>query len=129
MTGPPASPEEAQIATCLCLRREIDRLSANLAASRQSYDRTQAELRQLDNQLQQERGTMDVNNPASVSRYRQLLDRRDTLFRQAKGPEFAAFSSSTERYNAAVNDFNARCSGRPQNADVLARVQSSLTCP
>src|SRR5438477_10916813 len=65
---------------CVCLRSAVDALGANLAATRQSYDGMQAEIGQIDNQLAAERSTMDVNNGAAIARFRQPLERRDTLF-------------------------------------------------
>ena len=127
--APPPGSEAADIAACLCVRQAIDVLGADMAAKRQSYDQVQSEIGSLDAQMQQERSTIDVNDPRSVSRFRQLLDRRDALFRRSTGQMFSDLSSVTERYNARVNEYNARCADRPRNPALLAQVQASLTCP
>src|SRR5207302_9525291 len=114
---------------CVCLRIAIDALGANLAATRQSYDGMQAEIGQIDNQLAAERSTMDVNNPAAIARFRQLLERRDTLFEQSKGPGFSELSAATDRYGARVQDYNARCAGRPMDPGVLAQARAVGACP
>jgi hypothetical protein len=112
---------------CLCLRVAVDALSQDLAAKHQAYDALQNEIGQIDNQLASERTTMDVNNPAAVARFRQLLERRDSLFQQSTGPGFGALSAATDRYGARVQEYNSRCAGRPMDPGLLA--QAARTCP
>ena len=114
---------------CVCLRIAVDALGADLAAKRQAYDGMQAEIGQIDNQLAAERNTMDVNNPASVARFRQLLERRDMLFQQSKGPGFSELSAATDRYGARVQEYNAGCAGRPMDPGVLAQARATGACP
>ena len=115
--------------SCVCLRIAVDALGADLAAKRQAYEGMQAEIGQIDNQLAAERSTMDVNNPASVARFRQLLERRDMLFQQSKGPGFSELSAATDRYGARVQQYNASCAGRPMDPGVLAQAQATGACP
>lgn len=126
---PPASPEAAEIAACLCLQQSMNALGADMAARQRSYDELRAELTRLDVQLEQERSGLDVNNPASVARFRQLLQQRDGVFRRSTGPIAADLSSVVERYNARANEYNARCANRPRDPRLLAGVQASLICP
>ncbi len=126
---PPPSPESAEIAACLCLKQSVDELGASTAASRRSDDEMRGELGRLDAQLARERASMDVNNPQSVARFRQMLDQRDAVFRRSSGPVAADLGGSVERYNAASNEYNARCANRPRNPVLLGQVQASLTCP
>jgi multidrug resistance efflux pump len=114
---------------CVCLRIAVDALGADLAVKRQNYDGMQAEIGQIDNQLAAERTSMDVNNPAAVARFRELLERRDTLFQQSKGPGFSELSAATDRYGARVQDYNARCAGRPMEPGLLAQAQAKHACP
>ena len=126
---PPGGPEGADIAACLCLNRTVDALGAEMAAKRQSYQSIQSELARLDEQLQRERAGMDVNDAAAVARFRQLLAQRDAAFRRSTGPAAADLGSATGRYNASVQDYNARCANRPRDPGLLARVQATLVCP
>jgi hypothetical protein len=125
----PASPEAAEIAACLCLRQAVDSLGAQMSGRQQSYDQTVGELSRLDAQLERERGTLDVNNPAAVARFRQLLQQRDALYRRSSGPVLTDVSDVVARYNARVNEYNARCADRPRNPLLIASVQAALTCP
>ena len=127
--APPASPEAAEIAACLCLKQAVDTLGAQMAGGRQSYDQTVGELSRLDAQLDQERVTLNVNDPAAVARFRQLLQQRDALYRRSSGPVLTDVSQVVARYNARVNEYNARCADRPRNPALIANVQATLTCP
>src|SRR5882762_3106534 len=114
---------------CVCLRIAVDALGADLSAKRQAYDGMQGEIGQIDNHLQAERSRMDVNSPEAIARFRQLLERRDALFRQSSGPVFGELSAATDRYGARVQDYNTRCAGRPMDPGVLAQARAVGACP
>ena len=126
---PPGPAGSDEIARCLCLNRDIGTLRGNLAARQQQYQAVQDQLAELDTRLAREREQMDVNNPQSVAQFRELLARRDALFRRSTGPEFSAYSEATARYNARVNEYNGQCANRAQAPDIVARLQPTLTCP
>ena len=129
-----AMPVQAQVPVpgmldCACLSLAVEALGADLTAKRQTYDGLQNEIGQLDTQLQSERSTMDVNNPAAIARFRQLLDRRDALFRQSTGPAFSELSQATDRYGARVQEYNGRCAGRPLDPALVAQARATRACP
>lgn len=126
---PPGSPEAADIAACLCLRQSVDALSTDMAARRRSYDELKSELARLDAQLEQQRTTIDVNNQEAVAHFRQQLQQRDALFRQSTGAGMGELSGVVDRYNAAVNEYNARCANRPRDPVLVDRVRATLSCP
>jgi hypothetical protein len=134
MAGAVVSPATAQVPVpgapdCVCLRIAVDALGADLAAKRQAYDGMQGEIGQIDNQMQAERSRMDVNSPEAIARFRQLLERRDALFRQSSGPVFGELSAATDRYGARVQEYNTRCAGRPMEPGLLAQAQATRACP
>jgi hypothetical protein len=134
MAGGVVSPATAQVPVpgapdCVCLRIAVDALGADLAAKRQAYDGMQGEIGQIDNQMQAERSRVDVNSPEAIARFRQLLERRDALFRQSSGPVFGELSAATDRYGARVQEYNARCAGRPMEPGLLAQAQATRACP
>jgi hypothetical protein len=104
-------------------------LGADMAAKQRSRDEINGELSRLDAELQRARAGVDVNDPASVARFRQLLERRDAAFRRSTGLVTGDLSSATERYNARVNEYNLRCANRPRDPGLLASVQARLSCP
>lgn len=126
---PPGMPEAAEIAHCLCLGQAVGALGADLAAQQGSYAAVQDELARLDSELARERAGMDVNNPQSVARFRQLLEQRDAAFRRSRGLVTGDLNRATERYNDRVNEYNARCTGRPRDPALLGHVQATLSCP
>jgi len=72
---------------------------------------------------------MNVNDPAAVARFRQLLEQRDAAFRRSTGLVTGDLSSATSRYNARVNEYNTRCASRPRDPGLVASVQATLSCP
>ena len=124
-----ASPEAAEIAHCLCLDREVATLRADMDSKQRAYDAVRDELARLDSQLQRARAGMNVDDPQSVARFRQLLEQRDTAFKRQTGLVTGDLSSATQAYNARVNEYNSRCANRPRNPAVLNQVQATLTCP
>jgi hypothetical protein len=126
---PPPSPEAAEIAACLCLGQAVNALSADMTTGRRAYDSVQDELARLDAQLQGARAGMDVNNPQAVAQFRQLLEQRDAAFQRSTSLATGDLASATERYNARVNEYNARCANRPRDPGLLGEVQARLSCP
>jgi hypothetical protein len=122
-------PEPAEITACLCLQQATVALSADMNAKNQALDMASRQLADLDAQLARERSTLDVNNPDAVARYKALLERRDAAYRQSIGPVHADATQAVARYNANVNEYNARCANRPFNSALVAELQVRLMCP
>src|SRR5438105_15333405 len=80
--APALSGEAADIAACLCLRQAVDATGADMAAKQRARDELNAELTRVDAELQAARPRVNVNDPASVAQFRQLLERRDVVFRR-----------------------------------------------
>jgi hypothetical protein len=126
---PVLPPEPAEIAACLCLQQSVAALSADMSAKNQALDAVKNQLTGLDSQLAHEKPQVNVNNPDAVARYKALLEQRDATYRQSIGPVHADATQATARYNARVNEYNARCANRPFNSAVVAQVQAQLVCP
>jgi len=123
------SPEAAEIAACLCLQRAIDALGADLAAKQRDYGTVQDELSRLDAQLQTARSTMDVSNPQAVARFRELLERRDAVYKRSIGLVTGDIGAANQRYNTRVGEYNSRCANRPRDPGLVASIQATLSCP
>ena len=122
--------EAADIASCLCLQQAIGTLGADMAAKQRDRDAVNNELSRLDAEMQSARASMNVNDPASVARFRQLLEQRDAAFRHSTGLITGDLSSATARYNQRVNEYNARCANRPRDPGLVASVQARPpACP
>jgi len=126
---PPPPPEASEIATCLCLQQQMGVLHNESARRQGAYDSIRSELGQMDADLARQRSGLDVNNTEAVARFRALLERRDALYRRSIGPVANDAVAAAGRYNGKVGEYNARCANVPRNPDLLARVQSTLSCP
>ncbi len=126
---PALSGEAGDIAACLCLQQAVGTLGADMAATQRSRDAVNDELSRLDAEMQRARAGMNVNDPAAVARFRQLLEQRDAAFRRSTGLVTGDLSSVTARYNQRVNEYNARCANRPRDPGLVASVQATLSCP
>ena len=120
--------EPAEINACLCLGQAAAVLLSEKDAKAQALAAVNRQLADLDAQLASERPRVDVNNPASVSRYKALLERRDAAFGQV-GPAQADAAQAVARDNASVDEHNRRCAGRPFNSALVAEIQAHLSCP
>jgi hypothetical protein len=123
------SPEEAEARDCICLRRAVDALDAEVSTKQQELDRQRAELARIEAELTRERAQIDVNNPEAVAHFKQLLERRDTAFKRANGPLVGEVRAVIARYGARANEYNSRCANRPFDSELLKRMQATLVCP
>jgi hypothetical protein len=123
------APEAAEIGACLCLQQAVSTLSVEMNTRTQALDAVTRQLADLDAQVARERSTINVNNPDAVAGFKALLERRDAAYRQSMGPVHADATQATARYNARVNEYNARCANRPFNSALVAQIQPTLSCP
>ena len=89
----------------------------------------QDELSRLDAQLQTARSTMDVSNPQAVARFRELLERRDAVYKHSIGLVTGDIGAANQRYNTRVGEYNSRCANRPRDPGLVASIQATLSCP
>jgi hypothetical protein len=122
-------PEAAEISACLCLQQAVNTLSADMSAKNQALDAVTRHLADLDSQLAHAKPQVNVHNPDAVARYKALLEQRDAAYRQSVGQVHADATQATARYNARVNEYNARCANRPFNSALVAAAQANLVCP
>jgi len=124
----PLPPEPAEIAACLCLQQAVATLSAEMNQRTLALGAVGRQLSDLDAQLAQARANLNVNDPNAVARYKAVLEQRDAAYRQSIGPAHADATRATARYNARVNEYNARCANRPFNSALVADIQAHLSC-
>ena len=120
--------EAAEINACVCLQAASAALAGEKDAKAQALAAVDRQLADLNAQLAAEKPRVDVNSAASVSRYKMLLQRRDAAFGQIS-PAQAAAAQVVDRYNAAVDEHNRRCAGRPFNSDLWAQISARPNCP
>jgi len=118
-----------EINACLCLNQAVAALSAEQSTKTQTLAEARQQLADLDAQLAHERPLVNVNNADSVARYKALLERRDAAYQRSLGAIVSDTAQAVARYNARVNEYNARCAGRPFNSEMVAAIQARLSCP
>lgn len=119
----------AEIAACVCLRRAVDALSAEMTAKQQGLADLRAELERATAQLEAARDRMDVNDPQAGAHFREMLAHRDALFRRANGDAVTDAGSAVERFNRRSAEYNSRCANRPMDPGLLERAQANVNCP
>jgi Holliday junction resolvasome RuvABC endonuclease subunit len=97
-------------------------------AKSQAYQAANQQLADLNAQLAQERASVNVNNPDAVAREKALLERRDAATKSLQ-PAYTAAAEAVSRYNASVNDYNARCANRPGIPILPPQAPLAFTCP
>ena len=125
----PLPPQAAEVATCLCLQQAVSALSAEMSAKTEALEAVRQELQQRDADLARARAEVDVSNPQSVARYKQMLERRDAVFGRSTGPVGTDARNAIDRYNARTGEYNARCANRAFDPLLMSQVQASLSCP
>lgn len=123
------SSNPAEITACLCQQQGVAALSADMSAKTQALAGARRRVADLDAQLLQARQHIDVNNAESEAQYKALLAQRDQAYQASIGPVVGAADQATSRYNAHVNQYNAQCANRIFNADMMAQIQATLSCP
>ncbi|HEY0526200.1 MAG TPA: hypothetical protein VGD08_22595 [Stellaceae bacterium] len=118
-----------EISNCLCLERSVANLANDVLARNRIYEERRRQLDQLESDLAAKRSSINVNDPAQVEQFRQLLDKRNEAVDRFAHETTPDYSSSVEQYNRKVADYNAMCSGKSYDPDVLATVKPSLSCP
>jgi hypothetical protein len=123
------SSDPAEITACLCQQQGIATLSADMSSKTQALAAARQHVADLDSQLLQARGHIDVNNADSEAQYKALLSQRDQAYQASIGPVVGDADQATARYNAHVNQYNTQCANRTFNADIMAQLQAHLVCP
>ena len=121
-------PEAAEIGRCVCMDREVQRLSADMAAKMAALDRLNQRVAALTERLRQERGTLDVNDPAAVERFKALLEERDAVWKRSVGAVWRAADDAVRRYDAVVREYNGSCAHRLFDSVLLRQLQATATC-
>lgn len=121
--------EAAAIRSYLCFRQEVSRLSATMSARMARLHAIDRRVAALTARLRRDRSRVNVNNPAQVEEYKELLHRRDAAYRASIGPTWKAANAAVRRYDAAVHQYNARYAHRLWDPVLLRRAEATLSCP
>ncbi|MDB5405639.1 MAG: hypothetical protein JWL84_551 [Rhodospirillales bacterium] len=133
-----ALPAEAQqslvsspdvIRACLCQQQSVSRMASELAARRQTYEERKRQADALAAEAASRKSQVDINDPAAIAAYSDLLGRRDAALHALADeltPQYSAFVAS---YNQRVAQYNQQCVGQSFDAAVMNQVKQNLVCP
>jgi hypothetical protein len=121
------SPEE--ISHCLCQNRNVDELKTALDRQFRLYEESRKRYAALEDEVDAVRARMDVRDRDQIESFQRLLDERDAAQRSFQDEATPAYNAVVQRYNGAVDAYNASCANAVFDPIVLAQVQKSLYCP
>lgn len=124
----PALTDPAAIAACLCLERTMADRQREMTLRQGIYERVKADVDRLGRDIETKRPKVNVDLPADVTAFRELLDEQDaaqdTLMRSA----LPDFQGAVAAYNETVATFNRSCVAG-YHPTILESVRKTLTCP
>jgi hypothetical protein len=117
------------IRSCLCARQSVTALLETLRERQQTYEASQKALASLNNDLEAQRGKIDVYSSAEVDTYKQLLQKRDGAAAAFNGEITASYNAAISRYDQALGGYNANCAGKSYDGAAYSAAQAGLSCP
>ena len=117
------------IRACLCRQQAMGAMAADLSAARQSYQSGEGSLKSLDTAVNAAKQKLDPTDLAGREALAKLLQQRDTAQDHLATVTTPQFNAAVNRYNAAVDAYKDDCAGKSYDQEVLAKVQSNLSCP
>jgi hypothetical protein len=133
-----ALPAEAQqtvisspdaVRACLCEQQSVNRQAGELATRRQAYDEQRRKTDALVAEAASRKSQVDINDPAAIAAYSDLLGRRDQAVRTLADDATPRYSAFVANYNQRVARYNQQCPGQSFDATVLSQVRQTLSCP
>jgi|SRR5690349_18725761 hypothetical protein len=118
-----------EISQCLCQNRAVDALRAAMDRQFRLYEESRQRYAALEGQVDAVRARIDVRDREQIESFQRLLDQRDAAQHQFQDEATPAYAAVVDRYNAAVNAYNAICAYAVFDPTVLAEVQKALYCP
>lgn len=128
-------PVQAQVTTtlpavqrCLCAQRAVTAFGRDMRMSQRREQQARGQADALAQQVEAARPRVNVDNRSDIEAFSALLQRRDEAA-QAFLRESQRYANVVTRYNDAVEEDNAACSGRLFDPEEIASLQGHLACP
>ena len=124
----PALTDPGAITACLCLERTMADRQREMTLRQSIYDRVKANADRLAQEIEARRPKVNVDLPADVTAFRELLDEQDAAQDSLMRSALPDFQGAVAAYNETVATFNRDCVSGYHPA-VLESVRRTLTCP
>jgi anthranilate/para-aminobenzoate synthase component II len=113
---------------CLCAQRAVTAFGREMRMSQRRERQARGRADALNQQVEAARARVNTDNRSDIEAFSALLQQRDSAsdVYHREGQHYADLVS---RYNDAVEEDNASCSGRLFDPEEVASLQGRLSCP
>ncbi len=118
-----------EIRDCMCREQALQTLRQETGVAQTRYSDARTRLQSLDNQIANMRKTMDPNDDISVQILSEMIHQRETLNNQIRATSYPEAQAAVAKLNAAVADYNQRCTQRAMLKTDVDAASKSLSCP
>ncbi len=125
----PATEEVAAAHRCLCLEQKVQDSRFELDVRNGLFQKSRDDTQAVEREVEQRRPKVDVNDREQIDAFRALLDRATAAranYEQVAVPEQ---QRAVMRYNSAVGELNAACSGKSYSSYAWEAARKLPACP
>ena len=118
-----------EIRDCMCREQALQTLRQDTGVQQTRYNDSRAQLQSLETQIANMRKTMNPSDDTSVQILAEMIRQRDTLTNQIRTSVYPQTQDAVTKLNAAVAEYNQRCTQRPMLKTDVDAASKSLSCP
>jgi hypothetical protein len=124
----PLLPKE-DVPYCLCLEQEIAEWQSELDVRGSILNERQSELQRLDMDIEVKRAAMTPGDEMAIADLKAMIERQQSLRALLRRDIMPSYQAAVQGYNAATDEYNARCAGRRFFQPEVDALQGTLQCP
>jgi len=125
---PPAE-EVAAAQRCLCLEQKVQDSRFELGVRNGLFQKSLGDMEALEREVERRRPAVDVNDRAQIDAFRELLDRAAAARSHYELTAVPDQQRAVARFNAAVAELNAACSGKAYSTYAWEAARKLPACP
>jgi ribosomal protein S15P/S13E len=120
---------EDEIRDCMCRERALQTLREETGLQQSNYRDARSQLQSLETQIANMRKTMNPEDDISVQILTEMIRQRDALNTQIRTTTYPETQAAVSKLNAAVADYNQRCTQRAMLKTDVDNASRNLVCP
>jgi len=114
---------------CLCLEQAILGAQNEVDLRTKAFEDTRAQLEAVKQEVATKRASLNENDPAQVTTYRQLVDHQLALQMALEQQLLPADRMAVDRYDRLVFQQRQQCQGRMRYESEVKAMSVNLVCP
>jgi hypothetical protein len=118
-----------EIRDCMCRERALQSLREETALQQTKYSDARSRLQTLEAQIANMRKTMNPADDLSVQILTEMIRQRDALNTQIRTTTYPETQAAVSKLNAAVAEYNQRCTQRAMLKTDVDNASRNLVCP